>query len=161
MSISENKLHHCVGVARYMYKKSLALGWSPSKAEEMFVLGWVHDIGYEFDTTGGTEHAHYGGQLLQGCSYRYWREVYCHGLPYSAIDDFIKQSGDRFDKAVFDLLNDADLHVDIDGKLVSLDERLTGLATRWGREHVFYRTAVELAMSTADWNPQLAEKHGR
>ena len=147
--ITEDKLRHSIGVARYMSRRAFELGWAPSKAQDMFVLGWVHDIGYEFDETNGVRHSAVGGSLLEEVGYKYWQEVACHGLPLAVIEDRLSS----VDRPVLDLLNEADLHIDIDGKEVTLNERLKGIAERCGSGSINYLTALELAQKMLDWDP--------
>lgn len=50
--------------------------------DDVFILGILHDIGYEF-TEDQLEHGHKGGLILKEQGYKYWREVYYHGLTQS------------------------------------------------------------------------------
>lgn len=79
MSKDVNRMKHSLGVARKM--KELALKRQPKNlkfAEEMYTLGLLHDIGYEFDA-GPKGHAVAGGEILKRTGYKYWREVSNHG----------------------------------------------------------------------------------
>ena len=74
--IDENKLAHILAVARLMAEKAELVGLD---RQEMFTLGLVHDIGFEF---GGSEtHHQIGAQLLKNQNYKYWQEVLHHGKP--------------------------------------------------------------------------------
>ena len=53
--IDENRIKHILSVARLMKENAEKLGLDP---EEMFTLGYLHDIGYEF---GGSEEHHIKG----------------------------------------------------------------------------------------------------
>ena len=66
----------------------------------MFILGILHDIGYEYSSVQ-TEHPKIGGNLLRRQGYKYWQEVYYHGRSYSLYSSLPLQ-----------LLNTADLHTD-------------------------------------------------
>jgi len=81
--IIENKQKHIIAVARLMKEKAKLLGLNE---EDMFVLGYLHDIGYEFDDIN---HHNLGGKILQKQGYKYYKEVLNHGLPkcdYSSIE---------------------------------------------------------------------------
>lgn len=67
MGLSENLAQHCRNVANLMR------AWAPLlnlDAEETWLLGWLHDIGY---TLGDNEHhAHLGGELLRRLGYAHY-----------------------------------------------------------------------------------------
>ena len=48
--ISDDKIKHIIGVARLMKKYSEEKGFDNNYCLEMFTLGLLHDIGYEFET---------------------------------------------------------------------------------------------------------------
>ena len=78
LSISNERLKHSLEVARLMKKSAEDAGWNKQKCEEMFVLGFLHDIGYEF-AEQQCDHASVGGEMLKNQGYKYWKEVSCHG----------------------------------------------------------------------------------
>ena len=47
-------------------------------AEDMFLLGVMHDLGYEF-VENNISHAAIGGEILNRSGYKYWKEVSLHG----------------------------------------------------------------------------------
>lgn len=80
MDISLDRLKHIKAVAVKMRRIVLEnLDKFPYTPDEMFALGYVHDIGYAF-CDDAREHAHKGGELLRTQHYKYWREVYYHGV---------------------------------------------------------------------------------
>lgn len=131
MGITEHKLKHSLSVARVMYEKALQLGYDNSYAEEMFTLGYLHDIGYEY-TKDVEKHPIVGGELLKKTKYKYWKEVYYHGT----INEY--QSFE------LDLLNYADLMVDSKGKIVGFKERLEDIKKRYGDDSIQYKNSYEL-----------------
>lgn len=133
LGISENKLKHSIAVARFMRKAAEDAGWSKQKCEEMFVLGLLHDIGYEFSEQQ-SEHAGIGGELLQKQGYRYWQEIAHHGNPHT-----------EYSSIELDLLNTADLQVDAKGNVVGVRARLEDIASRYGRDSRQYTEAKALA----------------
>jgi HD superfamily phosphodiesterase len=120
--ISESRWQHILGVARKA--RSLAACLRPDDTqyqEDMFLLGMLHDFGYEFSKIN-TEHAHTGGQILKRAGYRYWREVFLHG------DDLLEHMSDE----LF-ILNLADMTTLPDGKPCNMEERVKEIANRYGK----------------------------
>lgn len=123
--IDENKLAHILAVARLMAEKAELVGLD---RQEMFALGLVHDIGFEF---GGSEtHHQIGAQLLKNQNYKYWQEVLHHGKPTQ-----------EFQSKELDLLNYADMHIDKMGNYVSFEDRLKDIASRRGEDSPHYRNS--------------------
>lgn len=75
IGISEDRLKHMLQVGRTVGALASELfGWPEEKCQEMFLLGYIHDIGYEFSTEQ-SEHPLAGGELLKEAEYKYWQEV--------------------------------------------------------------------------------------
>ena len=126
---TEKRAIHSLKVAQIMQEKALDLGMTKGKADEMFLLGYIHDIGYQFTEYQET-HAHTGGIFLKAQKYTYWKEVYDHGNPEVA-----EWSDELY------LLNFADMHIDPCGIFLSYADRLKDIETRYGRESEQYRNA--------------------
>lgn len=63
--ITENRWKHILGVARKAKEFALKMRPKDKKyVEDMFLLGLLHDIGYEF-TEGNASHAIIGGEILK------------------------------------------------------------------------------------------------
>ena len=111
--LTEDRLKHMLGVARLMYEK--AEGTETYK-REMWLLGFLHDIGYEFDEDN---HAKEGAKMLfdifgvNGLSF----PIEHHGSP--------TQFGERQQ-----LLNYADMSISPEGERVSIEERLAEIEQR-------------------------------
>lgn len=133
MSISDERLLHSIGVARKM--KEIVLS-NPQKydvtPDEAFFLGFIHDIGYEF-TDDQTEHSKKGGELLRKQNYKFWKEVYYHGIPQT-----------DYDSPMLRLLNYSDMIIDNAGKQVTVEERLAGIVERYGKGSSQELDAIEL-----------------
>lgn len=132
MSFSNDRIQRCLVVAEQMYNKALTESGNKQYANEMFHLGLVHDIGYQF-TENATEHAFIGGIALKNENYKYWEEVYKHGEP-----NIINPSKELL------LLNWADMHTDAKGNIVSFDERINDIGTRYGFTSIQYKAAKEM-----------------
>lgn len=133
MEITQDRLKHSVGVARKLYEMSLQRGWDVEKAKNMFVLGFVHDIGYEFAETQ-SEHADVGAVILEKCGFQYSNEVMYHG---KVQKDYSSEE--------LNMLNVADFLVGPDGQSVTVQERLDGISQRYGENSKQYMEAKMLA----------------
>ena len=122
MAISENKLLHIIGVARECERLAKEAGLTEREQTACFVMGFLHDIGYERTTPdNATEH------------------------PY--IGEAIRAHGHKFENlSIYDrILNQADLTTDFRGNHVTIDERLDSIAFKYGKANKHYITAVKQA----------------
>lgn len=129
--ISENRWQHILGVARKA--KMLAGKLKPGDeqyAEDMFLLGVMHDLGYEFMESNAS-HAAIGGEILKRSGYRFWKEVALHG------DETVENITDE----LF-ILNCADMMTGSCGENFTFDERLEEIASRFGKDAVAYKKCV-------------------
>ena len=94
---------------------------------EMFLLGFLHDIGYELNKNN---HELAGGEFLKSQNYKYANEVLYHGVPNC-----------EFSSPALDLLNWCDMHTDFDGKYVSFEKRLKNIAIRHNKNPQIYKNA--------------------
>ena len=93
---------------------------SQEDIHDLFTLGLLHDIGYEFlEEKNYKTHNIVGGNILKKQGFKYWKEVYYHGV-----------ANYKYQSKVLDLLNWADMRVDSSGNIVSLDERLEDISVR-------------------------------
>ena len=120
--IDNERLKHIFEVARLMKDKAKIVGLNE---EEMFTLGLLHDIGYEFGDS--EEHHIVGFQILEKQNYMYSKEVLYHGKPNS-----------KYKSKALDLLNFADMHIDKNGNYVSFEKRLEDIKTRRGEHSMAY-----------------------
>lgn len=134
--INNERQKHILGVARFMKINAEKLGLN---CDEMFTLGFLHDIGYEFDET--LNHNKLGGTILKKQNYKYYNEVYYHGdisAPYTSKE--------------LDFLNFADMHIDNSGNYVSFDERLIEIGVRRGKNSDYY-ICSEILINKLKFNP--------
>ena len=120
--IDNDRLKHIFEVAKLMKEKAELVGLDK---EEMFTLGMLHDIGYEFGENN--EHNFVGFQILDKQNYKYAKEVLYHGKPNS-----------KYQSLALDLLNFADMHIDKSGEYVSYEQRLEDIKTRRGESSLAY-----------------------
>lgn len=126
--ITENKLHHILGVARKAYQLAKDLGYDEEFARNMFVLGWTHDIAYEFDDVN---HPEVGMDIMYnfcGVNSNLIEEIGKHGFPMPENKVNIE----------YLILNCADLTVSPEGKPVTIDERIEEVGNRIDKNHPWY-----------------------
>lgn len=138
LNISEDRVKHSLSVGKLMYQLSKNKGWLEEKCQDMFILGYLHDIGYEF-SENQNEHPKKGGLLLKQQNYPYWQEVYYHGL----IDIEYKSKE-------LDLLNYADMSIDSKGNNVGFLKRLEDIEIRYGVDSKQYKDARKI-VETLRW----------
>ena len=129
--ITENRWKHILGVARKA--KMLAEKLKPDNAqstEDMFLLGVMHDLGYEFMESNAS-HAAVGGEILKRNNYQYWSEVSLHG------DETVDNMSDE----LF-ILNCADMSTGPNGEDFTFDERLAEIANRFGTDATPYQKCI-------------------
>ena len=137
MQITENRLKHMLGVARKSYQIAKEeYGFDEVKARQVFLLGLIHDVGYEF-VEEPVRHPHEGFQILDSLSddefIAFKQALLRHGNP-----DALRKE-DTFDM----ILNKADMHVDYDGREVSVKERLDNVAKRFGADSEPYLDSIK------------------
>ena len=129
--MDENRCLHSLGVAKKMVVIGKSKGLKASALNDLFTLGIVHDIGYEFGP--GNEHQKLGGLVLKENGYRNWQEVYYHGLIQN-----------EYSSLFLDILNQADMQIDKKGKDVGYEGRLADIKSRYGEGSNVYASCVEL-----------------
>ena len=128
--IQENRWNHILGVARRA--KDLAAKLQPDNpqyAEDMFLLGILHDFAYEFRGKG---HALAGGEILKRNGYRYWREVSEHGHVEN-----VNLTDELF------ILDCADMTTSPSGENMSFEQRAEEIAMRFGSDSEAYLNVLQ------------------
>ncbi len=129
--ITQNRWQHILGVARKAKMLAEKLKTNDTQyAEDMFLLGIMHDLGYEFMESNAS-HAAVGGEILKRNNYRYWQEVALHG------DETVENMSDE----LF-ILNCADMSTGPNGEDFTFDERLKEIAQRFGEDADAYKKCV-------------------
>ena len=142
-SIVDRRLRHSHGVGVKLFtlvnhKPTLCR----TAAREMYVLGLLHDIGYQF-AANSDEHAKFGGELLKKQGFKLWREVFWHGRVQR-----------EYDSPELRLLNYCDMIVGPNGEPMTMKQRIADLTFRYGGGSQEERDGIALARFFEDWNPE-------
>lgn len=98
--MDQDRLKHSLAVARKMMEIAKSRDLSEEQIKECFIIGYNHDIGYEF-ANNGINHNIIGGEILKNNGFKYWREVYYHG-----------ETNPEYESIYLDILNQADMQID-------------------------------------------------
>lgn len=80
--MNDDRLKHSVSVGKKMVELGKKHNLTEQDLNNLFLLGYNHDIGYEFEKNG-VDHNIIGGNILKENGYKFWKEVYYHGNPDS------------------------------------------------------------------------------
>ena len=129
--MDEDRLKHSYAVANKMVYLGKKKNLNNKELEELFLLGFVHDIGYQFGS--GDNHNKVGATILKESNYKYWREVYYHG-----------KSDSEYKSLYLDILNTADMMIDKFGNDVGFDKRLEDIKSRHGKDSIPYKNCEKI-----------------
>ena len=133
VGISNDRMQHILSVARQSYqiaKNKYQL--SETDCRKAFMIGFLHDVGYEF-SENNLEHPEKGKELIQETLGVTLEEVRQHGNPDAEQTLFLS------------ILNEADMTVDSKGNVVSVEERLQDIKSRYSEDAIEYLKPLELA----------------
>lgn len=134
--ISSDRMAHQLSVARTLVKLAREENaYTEAELQDLFVLGFVHDIGYEF-AENPDDHASVGGELLKRAGFKYWQEVSNHGKPDCS-----------YASPELALLNAADMHTSPAGEYLTYADRLQDIADRYGEASLRYKNAARIIAS--------------
>ena len=126
-----DRMKHSLAVARKMVEIGNKLELNKEQLHELFILGFNHDIGYEFGTN--ESHNIIGGNMLKNSGYKYWQEVYYHGNPEAG-----------YNSLYLDILIEADMKINKYGEDVGYEKRLEDIRNRYGSDAVQYNDALKI-----------------
>ncbi len=124
--MDEYRLKHSLAVARKMVEIAKEKELSDDDINDCFVIGFNHDIGYEF-AINNIEHNIVGGEILKKSNFKYWKEIYFHG-----------EVNIEYKSLFLDILNQADMQIDRQGNDVGYDRRLEDIKNRYGENSIVY-----------------------
>ena len=105
---------------------------SEKEINDCYIIGYNHDIGYEF-ANNKLEHNIVGGEFLRNAGFKYWKEVYYHG-----------EINIEYNSVYLDILNQADMQIDKFGNDVGYDRRLEDIKNRYGENSIVYEKCLKL-----------------
>lgn len=130
--MDNDRLKHSISVARKMVEIGKNYNLSDSELQELFILGFNHDIGYEFSNVG-LDHNVIGGNILKENGYKFWQEVYNHGNPNA-----------NYSSLYLKILNIADMQIDKYGNDVGYEKRLEDIKNRYGENSKPYLCSKQI-----------------
>lgn len=138
IGIDDNRLFHLRGVAQRCYDIGLKLGFTENRSRELYVLGFLHDIGYRYSVYQ-TEHEAIGGELLRSLQYKDSEIISQHGDP----------SVQTMSLELL-ILNIADMQTSRDGNPTDFNSRLSDIKERYGEKSPQYNKASQLTTRILD-----------
>ena len=126
--IDKNRLKHSLAVAKKMVEIGKEYNLDDKELQDLFVLGFNHDIGYEYGNN--LNHEHIGGEILKRNDYKYWKEIYYHG-----------DINAQYSSLYLEILNKADMQIDKYGNDVGYTKRLEDIKNRYGENSITYKNA--------------------
>ncbi len=133
--IDIDRIKHMHGVAEYMSRHAQEYGLEPDK---MYLLGWLHDIGY---MQGKEDHEIFGGNLV-GLDNDYGRCILVHGMSPVEYMSSCHISKEEIPTALI-LLWKADMMINDKGRTVGYKQRLEDIAFEYGKDSKPYRICNE------------------
>ena len=121
-----DRLKHSLMVARKMVEIGTQRGMDEEELRKLFILGYNHDIGYEF----GDNHELSGADALASVGFDFVDEVRFHGEPNPV-----------YTSEFLEILKMADMQIDRYGNVVGYDGRLRDISRRYGADSDVYRRA--------------------
>lgn len=131
--LNTDNLRHSLAVARYMYSHAGDIYDNPTEEErrDLWLLGFLHDIGREFSEKDGKYHGLVGADMLYRAGFKNFYEVGRHGIEFDSTREL-------------KLLNEADWHIDSRGRKTSLKERLKNVEKNHGKHSKAYQCAEKM-----------------
>ena len=130
--MDEDRIKHSLAVARKMVEIAKKNNLNEEDIKNCFVIGFHHDIGYEF-CIDKMEHNNIGGEILKASGFKYWQEIYYHG----EIDV-------EYESLYLKILNQADMQIDKYGNNVGYGRRLEDIKIRYGENSIVYNKCCKL-----------------
>lgn len=130
--MDEDRIKHSLAVARKMVEIAKKNNLGEEDIKNCFVIGYNHDIGYEF-SIDKMEHNKIGGKILEANGFKYWKEIYYHG-----------EINAEYESLYLKILNQADMQIDKYGNDVGYGKRLEDIKGRYGENSIVYNKCSKL-----------------
>lgn len=136
----ESRYRHCHNVGKKMQQYARdVLHKDEEYCSAMFILGCMHDVGYELDGDA-FKHDEVMCEALGQDGYRYATEIRYHSFMQ-----------DTYNSVEMRLLYFGDMTVDGMGNWCTLDERLEDIAERHGKDSTVYKESKQIADQLIEW----------
>ena len=133
VGISNDRMIHILSVARQCYQiAKTKYQLTEEECRKAFMIGFLHDVGYEFSEYN-LEHPEKGRALVKETLGVDLPEIQMHGDPDGEQTLFLS------------ILNEADLTVDSKGNVVSVEDRLHDIKSRYSEDALEYVKPLQLA----------------
>ena len=144
IGITDNRMDHTIAVARKCYDLARKeYGMSEENARKAFLMGFLHDIGYEF-AIEAPAHPNVAVDILTSFNNIEWDQmvfaIMTHGKPQRFLGTTYQA-----------ILNAADLTVNNKGEAVSMEERCEGIKVTYGQESPQYYNAIKMVDKLKDF----------
>jgi Predicted HD superfamily hydrolase len=150
---NEKKAIHSLAVAKKCAEIAAQRGKDKGFQQQMFLLGWLHDIGYAYDDNAN--HGKIAVGILQdsrflhaGPGYRYLNEILMHGYPENkprrSQDIFGNKLDAPYHSEALDILNTADITTMPNGTDCTAAMRLLDVKNRYGKNSEQYANIFAL-----------------
>ncbi len=146
IGITEDRLHHIIGVARKAYDIAHDMGFDEDFCRRMFMVGWIHDVGYEFSEEP-SEHSKISKELL-------YQLINSNGIhdkrsiskkSINAIINHGKCSDNEVDNDIqWKIINMANMLIDSKGNEITPEQRLNEIKESFGEDSKQYNDALEI-----------------
>ena len=130
--MNNDRLKHSIAVARKMVEIGKSKNFNDTELQDLFLLGYNHDIGYEF-VKENENHGIIGGTILKNNGYKYWQEVYYHG-----------EINIDYKSEYLNILNQADMQIDKYGSDLGYEKRLADIRSRYGENSQVFKKCKQL-----------------
>lgn len=150
IGISENRMTHIIAVARKCYELAKnEYKMSEENARKMFLMGFIHDFGYEFSESN-TEHPGVAVDIISSFNKVEWDQmlfaISTHGNPQKFLGTTYQV-----------ILNEADLTIDHIGNTVTQEERCENIKERYGEDSEQYLNVLKMAAKIKNYKEKRNE----
>lgn len=139
IGISEDRLHHILGVAKECYQIAKNMGYPEDFCRRMFMIGWNHDVGYEF-SKNQSDHPAISEEMLKLIN------ITNDNKESSKVLHSIRKHGlyTKTKSIEWIILNTADMTIDSKGNKVTISQRLDDIKSRYGEYSIQYSQACNI-----------------
>ena len=139
IGMSDNKLRHSRAVANKCYELAKKYNFGDDFAKKMYLLGFIHDIGYDF-VEDPTMHAEVSADFLN-CLFNKPAN-FDESKEYLAIKEHSQIPTKK--SIEWEILTEADMNINSKGEDVGVEKRLEDILERYGENSIQYQKAKQV-----------------